>query len=205
MAIKRGLLTHFCFFNMGGRAHELAVKEVALYLWMKYHSSHRIKFVTVPFEGVVEEILVLGRRLADGRGAEAVYAACRRRCGAAAERSCTGNRESVAQVASQTLVNLNAIDEVSELMVLRPLCMMDKQTIINKAREIGTEEFSKHIPEYCAVISGSPTTKAKAQRLAEQESRSTGASWMKRLPVPVFNGSRRSLRISSAGRERWSR
>ena len=42
---------------MGGRANELAVKELALYLWMKYHSSHRVKFVTVPFEGVVEEIL----------------------------------------------------------------------------------------------------------------------------------------------------
>ena len=68
--------------------------------------------------------------------------------------------ESVAQVASQTLANLNIIDEVSELMVLRPLCMTDKQTIINEAREIGTKEFSKHILSYCAVTSDSPTTKA---------------------------------------------
>jgi thiamine biosynthesis protein ThiI len=42
---------------LGGKAHELAVKEAALYLWMKYHASHRVKFVSVPFEGVVEEIL----------------------------------------------------------------------------------------------------------------------------------------------------
>lgn len=171
MAIKRGLLTHFCFFNMGGRAHELAVKEVALYLWMKYHSSHRIKFVTVPFEGVVEEILV---SVEDSQMGVVLKRLMLRAADGVAQRLnvhalVTG--ESVAQVASQTLANLSVIDEVSELMVLRPLCMTDKQTIINKAREIGTEEFSKHIPEYCAVISGSPTTKAKAQRLAEQESR----------------------------------
>ena len=171
MAIKRGLLTHFCFFNMGGRAHELAVKEVALYLWMKYHSSHRIKFVTVPFEGVVEEILV---SVEDSQMGVVLKRLMLRAADGVAQRLnvhalVTG--ESVAQVASQTLANLGVIDEVSELMVLRPLCMTDKQTIINKAREIGTEEFSKHIPEYCAVISGSPTTKAKAQRLAEQESR----------------------------------
>ena len=171
MTIKRGLLTHFCFFNMGGRAHELAVKEVALYLWMKYHSSHRIKFVTVPFEGVVEEILA---SVEDSQMGVVLKRLMLRAADGVAQRLnvhalVTG--ESVAQVASQTLANLNVIDEVSELMVLRPLCMTDKQTIINKAREIGTEEFSKHIPEYCAVISDSPTTKAKAQRLAEQESR----------------------------------
>ena len=57
LCIKRGLQTHYCFFNLGGRAHELAVKEVALFLWMKYHSSHRVKFISIPFEGVVEEIL----------------------------------------------------------------------------------------------------------------------------------------------------
>ena len=57
LCIKRGLQTHYCFFNLGGRAHELAVKEVALFLWMKYHSSHRVKFISVHFEGVVEEIL----------------------------------------------------------------------------------------------------------------------------------------------------
>jgi len=57
LTMKRGLLTHFCFFNLGGRAHELGVKEVAHYLWDRYGASHRVLFVTVPFEGVVGEIL----------------------------------------------------------------------------------------------------------------------------------------------------
>ena len=48
--MRRGLMTHFCFFNLGGRAHELGVMEVAHYLWKKYGSSHRVLFVSVPFE-----------------------------------------------------------------------------------------------------------------------------------------------------------
>jgi thiamine biosynthesis protein ThiI len=63
------------------------------------------------------------------------------------------------------------IDDVSELLVLRPLCTTDKQTIIDTARSIGTEEFSKHIPEFCAVISNHPTTKAKPQRIEDEEAR----------------------------------
>ncbi|MCM2320606.1 MAG: THUMP domain-containing protein, partial [Pseudomonas sp.] len=55
--MRRGLLTHFCFFNLGGRAHELGVMEVAHYLWEKFGRSHRVLFISVPFEEVVGEIL----------------------------------------------------------------------------------------------------------------------------------------------------
>ena len=57
LSIRRGLMTHFCFFNLGGREHEIAVKEVALYLWMRFGSTHPVRFVAVPFEEVVGEIL----------------------------------------------------------------------------------------------------------------------------------------------------
>ena len=171
LCIKRGLQTHYCFFNLGGRAHELAVKELALFLWMKYHSSHRVKFVTVPFEGVVSEILnnvensqmgvILKRmmlraadRVAEHMGIKALV---------------TG--ESVAQVSSQTLANLSVIDRVSENLVLRPLSTSNKQEIIDLAREIGSEDFSKNIPEYCAVISKNPTTKARPERMAKEEAK----------------------------------
>ena len=171
LTIKRGLQTHYCFFNLGGKAHELAVKEVALFLWMKYHSSHRVKFVSVPFEAVVEEILnqvddsqmgvVLkrmmlraGDKIADKLSINALV---------------TG--ESVAQVSSQTLPNLAVIDAVINRLVLRPLCTSDKQDIIDISREIGTEDFSKNIPEYCAVISRNPTTKARVEKIEREESR----------------------------------
>lgn len=171
MCIKRGLQTHYCFFNLGGKAHEFAVKELALFLWMKYHSSHRVKFVTVPFENVVAEILekidnaqmgvVLKRmmlRAADQVADKLKIAAL-----------VTG--ESVAQVSSQTLANLAVIDSVAKSLVLRPLCTMDKQDIIDLSRRIGTEDFSKNIPEYCAVISNKPTTRAKRDRIEHQETK----------------------------------
>ena len=170
LCVKRGLQTHYCFFNLGGRAHELAVKEVALFLWMKYHSSHRVKFISVPFEGVVEEILgkvdnsqmgvILKRMML--RAAEKIATELH------IEALVTG--ESVAQVSSQTLPNLAVIDSVTNCLVLRPLATTDKQEIIDVAREIGTEEFSKDIPEYCAVISNKPTTRARLHRIEREES-----------------------------------
>jgi len=42
LSMRRGLVTHCCLFRLGGREHELAVKEVALYLWMKFGASHRV-------------------------------------------------------------------------------------------------------------------------------------------------------------------
>ena len=50
--------------------------------------------------------------------------------------------ESLAQVASQTLSNLNVENFVSELPVLRPLIGLDKEEIIETAKEIGTYEIS---------------------------------------------------------------
>ncbi len=171
LTMRRGLQTHFCFFNLGGDAHRLAVRELALYLWMKYHASHRVKFVTVPFEDVIREILdkvensqmgvVLKRMML--RAADRVAAEV------GAEALVTG--ESVAQVSSQTLTNLSVIDSVAENLVLRPLATTDKQEIIDLARTIGTEEFSRHIPEYCAVISDKPTTKARPGRIEREETR----------------------------------
>lgn len=171
LSIRRGLLTHFCFFNLGGLEHEVAVKEVALYLWMRYGSSHAVKFVSVPFEAVVAEIIntidssqmgvVLKRMM--------LRAASKMADQLQLDALVTG--EAVAQVSSQTLPNLAVIDQVSEKLVLRPLIMQEKQDIIDLARQIGTEEFSAVIPEYCGVISVKPTTRAKIHRIEREEAR----------------------------------
>src|SRR5690606_4390870 len=169
--IRRGLLTHYCFFNLGGKEHELAVKEVALYLWMKYGASHRVKFVSVPFEGVVQQIVtridnsqmgvILKRMML--RAADKVADHLK------VEALVTG--ESVAQVASQTLANLAIIERVTDKLVLRPLITTDKQEIIDLAREIGTEDFSRNVPEYCGVISVKPTTRARLHKILAEEER----------------------------------
>ena len=50
--------------------------------------------------------------------------------------------DSVGQVASQTLESLNVISEAVDMLLLRPLCAMDKTEIIALARQIATYETS---------------------------------------------------------------
>ena len=171
LSIKRGLLAHYCFFNLGGKEHELAVKEIALFLWLKFHTSHRVKFVSVSFEPVLEEIL----RQVESPYVPVILKRMMLRAGDKVARKLGINTivtgESIGQVSSQTLANLSIIDRASTSLILRPLCFHDKQEIINTAREIGTEGFSKRVPEYCGVTSKNPTTKAKLSKVEREESR----------------------------------
>ncbi len=171
LAMKRGLRTHYLFFNLGGREHEIAVKEVALYLWLKFGASHAVQFITVPFEGVVAEILEKVENSQMGVVLKRMMLRAGERVARHIEVEALVTGESVAQVSSQTLVNLAVIDEVSNMLVLRPLAMSDKQDIVDLARKIGTEEFSAVIPEYCGVISVKPTTRARRHRIEREEQR----------------------------------
>ncbi len=57
--------------------------------------------------------------------------------------------ESLGQVSSQTLGNLDTINRAANLPVLRPLIEMDKAEIIDRARQIGTYETSIEPDEDC--------------------------------------------------------
>ncbi|WP_281647817.1 tRNA uracil 4-sulfurtransferase ThiI [Parendozoicomonas sp. Alg238-R29] len=170
LTMKRGLNTHFCFFNLGGHAHELAVKEVAYFLWNRYGASHRVRFVTIPFEGVVEEILTKIDNSQMGVILKRMMLRAASKTAEIMDIHALVTGEAVAQVSSQTLPNLAVIDSVTDTLTLRPLIAMDKQDIISVARKIGTEDFAKSIPEYCAVISKKPTTRAKPEKIEREES-----------------------------------
>ena len=60
--------------------------------------------------------------------------------------------ESLGQVASQTLDNIAAVDEVASLPVLRPLIGSDKLEIIADARRIGTYELSTTAHTDCCTL-----------------------------------------------------
>jgi thiamine biosynthesis protein ThiI len=60
--------------------------------------------------------------------------------------------ENVGQVASQTLSNMRAIEEVTTLPVLRPLAGHNKEEIIQEARKIGTYEISTEPYEDCCTV-----------------------------------------------------
>ena len=142
---------------------------MAYHLWQTYSESHKVRFITVPFEPVVEQIL---ERIDNGQMGVILKRVMMRVAAQIAEKYgiqgiVTG--ESLGQVSSQTLTNLNVIDRCTDMLIMRPLIAMDKQDIINQSRLIGTEDFAKTMPEYCGVISQKPTVKAVLSKIEAEE------------------------------------
>jgi len=167
--MRRGARTHFCFFNLGADAHEAAVREIAYALWEKYSRTHAVKFVSVDFGPVVQKILedvdngLMGVMLKRAMLRAASQVAEKAKCKALV----TG--EAMGQVSSQTLSNLQIIDEVTNTLVLRPLIVSDKNDIVNQAREIGVEDYCASVPEYCGVISQRPNVRVERDAIEAAE------------------------------------
>jgi thiamine biosynthesis protein ThiI len=79
--------------------------------------------------------------------------------------------ESLGQVASQTLRNIRVINQVATLPILRPLIGIDKEEIIQKAKEIGTYEISSQpYDDCCSFLTGRhPETWANLDEILEIE------------------------------------
>jgi len=169
MTMRRGAKTHFLFFNLGGKAHQMGVEQVALHLWQEYGSCARVKFISVPFDEVIGDILqnvhhsymgvVLKRQMM--RAAEKVADFMK------IDALVTG--ESIAQVSSQTIPNLAVIDRATTKVVIRPLITTDKQEIVDQTKALGCFDLVASIPEYCGVISDRPTTRAKLEKVEAEE------------------------------------
>jgi len=165
LTMKRGIKTHFVFFNLGGNAHEIGVKQVALYLWNKFGSSHKVKFISVPFDAVLTEIFRSTPPTYMGVTLKRLMLMAAEQIADAMEIDALVTGESVAQVSSQTLRNLALIDEVSSKLILRPLSTMNKPEIMQIADDIGTRYFAESMPEYCGVISQNPITHGSFKRM----------------------------------------
>ena len=83
------------------------------------------------------------------------------------------NGESIGQVASQTPESISVIAKVSDTLILRPLCMMDKVEIIDIAKRIDTYETSILPYEDCCTIFDpkNPVTKPKLDKCEYFESK----------------------------------
>ncbi|CAM4164495.1 tRNA uracil 4-sulfurtransferase ThiI [Lacicoccus alkaliphilus] len=101
-------------------------------------------------------MLKIAERLAGTTGAEAVI-----------------NGENLGQVASQTLTSMYAINEVTTLPVLRPLLTLEKNDIVNMAKQFGTYETSILPYEDCCTIfkPKSPKTKPSLEKVRKFEER----------------------------------
>jgi thiamine biosynthesis/tRNA modification protein thiI len=169
MLLRRGSRVHYCFFNLGGAAHEIGVKQMAYHIWQRYGSSHKVRFVAINFEGVVGEIL---ENVDNGQMGVVLKRMMVRAASKIAQRfdiQAIVTGEALGQVSSQTLTNLRLIDEAAEVLVLRPLITHDKEKIIAMAKHIGTDDIAKSMPEFCGVISKNPTVKAIRAKIEQEE------------------------------------
>ena len=169
--INRGCRVHYCFFNLGGDAHESGVREMAYHLWNNFGSSHRVKFVAIPFGEVVSDILA---NVDNGLMGVVLKRMMMRAADKVAEKlniEALVTGEAVGQVSSQTVTNLNVIDKAIDRVILRPLIVSDKQDIIDVAHQIGTYDLAASMPEYCGVISNNPTVKAKLSKVEAEEAK----------------------------------
>jgi thiamine biosynthesis protein ThiI len=169
--MKRGcrvVLVHFHAFPL--LDHTTIDKARALAKVLARH-QYRSELVLVPFGAIQQTIVaacpaplrvVLYRRFMM-RIAEALAPRHKARA------LVTG--DSLAQVASQTLDNMAAINEVTRGLVLRPLVGMDKEEITRDARRIGTFEVSTLPDQDCCqlFVPRSPATAAKPDEVHAAE------------------------------------
>ncbi|EGQ2932923.1 tRNA 4-thiouridine(8) synthase ThiI [Staphylococcus pseudintermedius] len=82
------------------------------------------------------------------------------------------NGENLGQVASQTLKSMYAINAVTNTPILRPLLSLDKEEIVQKAKDIGTFETSIQPYEDCCTIftPKNPVTEPQFEKLLQYES-----------------------------------
>ncbi len=81
--------------------------------------------------------------------------------------------DSLGQVASQTLENLNTVSRASELPVYRPLIGFDKEEIINLSKKIGFYEFSSRPYDDCCslFVPKHPATKSDIETIEKIENK----------------------------------
>lgn len=77
--------------------------------------------------------------------------------------------DSLGQVASQTLQNINTIDSAVSIPIIRPLIGYDKEDIVRIAKNIGTYELSIVPSDSCKAVPNKPATQAKLYQILDEE------------------------------------
>lgn len=140
--IKRGAKAVYIHFYSYPYTDKVSLEKVIELVQILAESNYRSTIYLIPFAELQQTIVtdtpspfrVLLYRRMMARIAEHVAEI------EEAEALVTG--ESLAQVASQTLSNLRAIEAIADIPILRPLIGFDKIDIIEKAEQIGTFEVS---------------------------------------------------------------
>ncbi len=171
LALKRGCKVIFVHFHSHPFTNSASQEKVRDLVALLAHYQGRSRLILVPFSTLQQTLvretapgprivlyrrfmLRIAERIAIRSGAHALV---------------TG--ESLSQVSSQTLANVDTINRAATLPVLRPLIGLDKAEIIERARTLGSFEISIEPDEDCCsfLMPRRPATKTRPAQLEQIE------------------------------------
>ncbi len=171
LLMKRGMRLDFVHFHSVPRTDPASLEKVENLIRILIRYQGRARLAMVPLLSIQEEIaskcpaelrVLLYRRFMLRLTERMAYRS-------KSDALVTG--EALGQVASQTIQNLRAVEEVATLPVLRPLISLDKPEIIELARSIGTYETSilPHFDCCSFLLPDRPATRSTAAELIAAE------------------------------------
>jgi len=170
MAMNRGLHITAAHFHSVPKTSPQSIEKVKMLAQKLTDYQGQIKLLLIPILEIQEAIakhtdtrlrlillrrimLKVGEKLAEQERAKAIV---------------TG--DSLGQVASQTLENMKAVEDATDMLIIRPLVALDKKAIIKTAEQIGTFDISilPHDDACSMFTPKSPETKAQVKYVREQ-------------------------------------
>ncbi|MEQ6388703.1 tRNA uracil 4-sulfurtransferase ThiI [Bacillaceae bacterium S4-13-58] len=171
LALKKGVKVDAIHFHSPPFTSERAKQKVLDLAKELTRYGHEINIHLVPFTNLQQKIF---REIPNGYAMTVMRRMMLRISERVAKKEeilslTTG--ESLGQVASQTMESMNAINEVTNYPVIRPLVAMDKLEIIDIAQKINTYEISILPYEDCCTIfvPDQPKTKPRREKVHQFE------------------------------------
>lgn len=171
LLMRRGAEIIFIHFESTPQTSVASIENVKNLIRKLTRYQLESKLYLIPFLEIQKEIIrnckldlvvILYRRMM-------VYIVCEIAKKERAKAIVTG--ENLGQVASQTLENIEVINQASNLPIFRPLIGFDKEEIINFAKKISAYEISSQPYEDCCslFVPRHPQTRAKLEEVEKEE------------------------------------
>ena len=168
MMQKRGLSLHYLFCNLAGEANERTVLQVVTTLVHRWSYGDWPRIHIIDFQPVVAEILAKVSTPFSQVILKCLFYMVAEKLAHETEALGIITGESLGQVSSQTLANLNAISSSIRVPIYRPLISFDKVDIIHLSRSIGVYQESAKVKEYCQIVPQKPVTACSPERAHEE-------------------------------------
>lgn len=161
-AYKMGIRCDFLFYDLGGNTINYAF-NIYKFITKKFLTYG--KFYYVDFKPIIIEIIKNVKDNYRNVVLKAIFYKIAKEIAKKLNIKAIITGESIGQVSTQTLDNLSVLNELSEILIIRPLIAFTKEEIISKAIELGIFDICYKGKEYCAISRHSAVASANKEKL----------------------------------------